>query len=46
MESLDPILMDVLGEQRDQWTKVKGAIGYIDVVNNILNGKTVLLPGG
>ena len=46
MESLDPIIMDVLGEQSDQWIKVKGAIGYIDVVNDILNGKTVSLPGG
>ena len=46
MESLDPILMDVLGEQSDQWTKVKGAIGYIDVVNDMLTGKTVSLPGG
>ena len=46
MESLDPTLMDVLGEESDQWTKVKGTIGYIDVVNDILNGKTVSLPGG
>ena len=46
MESLDPILMDVLGEHSDQWTEVKGAIGYIDMVNDILNGKTISLPGG